>query len=308
MTLAPAPLLTNGATHSAQTFRMMVRDLARGAEGITESNDLKVTPLTVPAGGILVNDGSGVIRGRAVPWQGHYSAYNIGTEQVPIAPTGATPRVDMVVLRVLDPEYEGNRNPKTDKIVFFEVVSGVSATATTPPPGYTAIPLARIHLPANTGTVTAAMIQDLRKIANPRRERRLQVVRGFAYSTVPMQVDRWTMWPPEGRVGIDVPSWAVSVNIVTSLGVRFSGNPHCRFWHRFAGTAGLEVTMDTDAVTGWSRDTLVLADTLAIPAAMRGTTQNLSIESNPIAGSTFVIDVNGGSNLVYDIEFIEGPQ
>ena len=37
MTLAQAPLLVDGATHSAQTFRMMIKDLSRGMEGITEA-------------------------------------------------------------------------------------------------------------------------------------------------------------------------------------------------------------------------------------------------------------------------------
>ncbi|WP_328925562.1 hypothetical protein OG429_13500 [Streptomyces sp. NBC_00190] len=306
MTLTPVPLLTNGGTHSAQSFRMMVRDLARGAEGVTEGSDLKVTPLTVPAGGVLVGDGSGVIRGRAVPWQGHYTAYNIGTESVPVAPTGGTPRTDMVVMRVLDPEYEGTRNPARDKIVAFEVIPGVSVTATAPPPGFSAIPLARINLPANTGTVTAAMITDLRRIANPRRERRIQMIRGFPYSQSPATPDKWSDWPTEARVQVEVPSWAVTANIVTQLGVRFSGNPYTRLRHKFGSLFGAEITMDDDAVTGWSRENIMLGDTPQITPALRGTTQTLSIQTNPMAGSVFVLDVNGGSNCVFDVEFVEG--
>ncbi len=69
MTLAQAPLLVDGATHSAQTFRMMIRDLSRGGEGITEAADLKVTPLPVPGAGVQIADGSAVIRGQANAWQ-----------------------------------------------------------------------------------------------------------------------------------------------------------------------------------------------------------------------------------------------
>ncbi|MFZ3475362.1 hypothetical protein ACODT3_42340 [Streptomyces sp. 4.24] len=306
MTLAQAPLLTNGATHSAQTFRMMVKDLARGAEGITEGNDLKVSPLTVPGGGVLVGDGSGIIRGRAVPWQGHYTAYNIGSETVTVAPTGGTPRADMVVMRVLDPEYEGSRNPAKDKIVAFEVVSGVSATGTTPPPGFSAIPLARSNLPANTGTITAAMITDLRRIANPRRDRRIQMVRGFPYSAAPTATDKWADWPPEARVQVEVPSWAVTANIVTQIGIRMTGNPHTRWRHKFGALFGAEITMDDDVVTGWSRENIMLGDTPTITPALRGTVQTLSLQTNPIPGSTFTVDVNGGSNCIFDIEFVEG--
>jgi hypothetical protein len=64
MALFPAPILTNGATHSAQQFRMLVRDLANGAEGITQGDDLKVTQRATPGGGVLVGDGSGVVKGR----------------------------------------------------------------------------------------------------------------------------------------------------------------------------------------------------------------------------------------------------
>lgn len=306
MTLTPVPLLTNGGTHSAQSFRMMVRDLARGAEGVTEGNDLKVSPLATPGGGVLVGDGSGIIRGRAVPWQGHYTAYNIGSETVSVAPTGGTARADMVVMRVLDPEYEGSRNPAKDKVVAFEVVSGVSASATTPPPGFSAIPLARINLPASTGTVTAAMITDLRRIANPRRDRRIHMVRGFPYSQAPTAVDKWADWPAEGRVQVEVPPWAVTANIVTQIGIRSSGNPHTRWRHKFGALLGAEITMDDDVVTGSSRSNIMLGDTPTITPALRGTVQTLSLQTNPIAGSTFTIDVNGGSNLIFDIEFVEG--
>lgn len=48
MALFPVPILVNGATHSAQQFRMMVRDLVSGAEGITQGTDLKVTQLSTP--------------------------------------------------------------------------------------------------------------------------------------------------------------------------------------------------------------------------------------------------------------------
>ncbi|QWA26861.1 hypothetical protein KJK32_46970 (plasmid) [Streptomyces sp. JCM17656] len=63
MALFPRPILTNGATHSAQQFRMLVRDLANGAEGITQGDDLKVTQRSTPGGGVLVGDGSAVVRG-----------------------------------------------------------------------------------------------------------------------------------------------------------------------------------------------------------------------------------------------------
>src|SRR5690348_7564275 len=127
MTLFQAPILTNGATHSAQQFRMLVRDLARGAEGTTQGDDLKVTALGTPGSSVQIADGSGIIRSKANSFGGSYAACNIGTATVAIAPTGGSIRSDMVVLRVLDPEYEGSLNPATDPIMYFDVLSNVGS-------------------------------------------------------------------------------------------------------------------------------------------------------------------------------------
>jgi hypothetical protein len=87
MSLFPQPILTNGATHSAQQFRLLVRDLARGAEGVTEGDDLKVTQRSTPGAGVTVSDGSGVIQGRVNAYQGHYAICNTGSVDVDIAST-----------------------------------------------------------------------------------------------------------------------------------------------------------------------------------------------------------------------------
>lgn len=308
MTLAQAPLLTNGATHSAQTFRMMIRDLARGSEGVTEGNDLKVTPLTVPGGAVLVGDGSGIIRGRAVPWQGHYTAYNVGTEQVAIAPTGATPRSDLIVLRVLDPEYEGGRNPATDRIVFFDVVSGVSATTTTPPSGYSAIALARIDLPANTGTVTAAMIVDLRKVANPRRERSLRTAFPTASSTLAYSDNQWHTWPTNARWNVPVPPWATTATIVTTVtSIALRRADVFGLMRNVIGSATTQhIAIDDDQGSGTRRNTLVIADSLTLPAALRGTTAPIYLQTFMSRAETGDIVVDGATTFILDIEFNEG--
>src|SRR3954466_13988967 len=106
MALFPAPILTNGATHSAQQFRMLVRDLANGAEGITQGDDLKVTQRATPGGGLSVGDGSAVVRGRANTFQGSYAACNIGSVDDIIAATGSGgARSDTRILRIDPAEY-----------------------------------------------------------------------------------------------------------------------------------------------------------------------------------------------------------
>src|SRR4051795_12178320 len=131
MALFPRPILVNGATHPAEQFRMLVRDLANGAEGITQGDDLKVIQRSTPGAGVTVGDGSGIVRGRANAFQGSYSACNVGAVNVDIAATGSgAGRSDMVILRVEDPQYEGTINPATGDVAYFQVISNVSSSAT----------------------------------------------------------------------------------------------------------------------------------------------------------------------------------
>src|SRR3954447_16960953 len=209
MALFPAPILTNGATHSAQQFRMLVRDLANGAEGITQGDDLKVTQRATPGGGVLVGDGSGVVKGRYTTFQGHYAACNIGSVDVTIAATGSGGgRSDMVILRIEDPEYEGSLNPATDQIAYFQVISNVSSSATAIPDGRTGIPLARIDIPVSTSTITDAMVTDLRKVANPRRSRSLLTQSPGSISTGIGSSTSYSYFSTAAGWNITIPDWA----------------------------------------------------------------------------------------------------
>lgn len=307
MTLIQPPMMVKGGKHPARTMRMMIRDLARGNQGVTEGNDLKVTQLTTPGSGVQVGDGSAVVRGAA--WgQGSYTQYNVGTEQVDIAPTGAQGRTDMVVLRVEDPEYEGQRDPLQDEIGYFHVVSNVSATATAPPAGMTAIPLARITQPANCATVTNAMITDLRGIANPRVDTKLYTAFPSATSTLTYSDDKWHPWPTI-TWSVPVPSWAVTAKLVTTVaGLRLDTADVFGQMKQILGTVeGQATSIDDDQGKNIRRNTVVLASSLAIPAAMRGTTQTLKLQTFMARSETGNLSVDTGTSLISQIEFTEGP-
>jgi hypothetical protein len=311
MTLIQPPMMVNGGTHPARTMRMMIRDLSRGSQGVTEYNDLKVTQQTTPGAGVQVADGSGVVRGAS--WgQGSYTQYNVGSATVNIAPTGAQGRNDLVVLRVLDPEYEGSLNPAKDSIGFFDVVSNVSSTATDPPAGMTAIPLARVALPPNCATVTDAMITDLRKICNPRRDRQI-------YTASPTGEQNWggnakgtfVQWPPAAKWTITVPVWAVRARIkfdVAAVQVLTGG-----VWGKAAfklGTVqGQGIAFDTGAFVSGDhsqRVNFISADTLTVPWMLRGTSLVLQamVAMDNAAAGTLQADVS--TTAIADVEFEEG--
>lgn len=312
MALFPAPILTNGATHSAQQFRMLVRDLARGAEGITEGDDLKVTQRTTPGGGVVVGDGSGVIQGRVNPFQGHYAVCNIGSLDVPVAATGASGRSDMLIIRVEDPEYEGSLNPATDQIVYPQIISNVSSSATTIPDGRTGIPLARIDIPANTSTITNAMIKDIRKVANPRRDRTLYTQSPASLSTlIGGTSGTYSYFSTAPGWNIAVPAWATSVRIrVDIAGFRMSeGYVFGSLRATFGSSLTMQpVTIDDDQGTSTRRMTALVADTLTIPATYRGTTQLLRAQFAGGQYNTGKASVDSSSMFVADVEFFEAPR
>ena len=305
MALAPVPIATKDAEHSAQQFRMMIKDLARGNQGVTEGDDMKVTALSTPGAGVQISDGSAVIAGKASPVQGFYTAYNIGSDTVDIAATGGVGRSDMIVLRVEDPEYEGVRDPATDPIVFFEVVSNVSSSATTVPSGYSAIPLARIDIPASTATITNAMVKDLRQVANPRRDRRIYTAYPVSSSSL-AKTAGYKDWPADAQWSVPIPAWAGRANIVVTMaGISMdTGAVWVNFQTVIGSRAGQDSVLD-DNQTGVRRSTEVIADTFTMPSAMRGTTQTLKVQASPNLPMNGNISVNNGTAIVADVEFVE---
>jgi hypothetical protein len=311
VTLYPVPILTNGATHSAEQFRALVKDLSSGAEGITEGDDLKVTQLSTPGGGVQVAEGSGVILGRVSAFQGTYAARNQGAETVSIAATGGSPRSDMVILRVEDPEYEGTLDPATDDINYFQVISNVSSSATAIPDGRTGIPLARIDIPASTSTITNAMIVDLRQIAQPRRER-LQFVHSPTGTSTAINNSNgsYSYFSTEAGWTVAIPSWASKA--IVSIDIAQLKYSVAAFIGLLRATFGASLTLQPvildDNQTAIRRVTTFVADTVTIPDAYRGTSQLLRPQATGTTGNTGTVAVDSSTTFRYDIEFIEAPR
>ncbi|MFG3715807.1 hypothetical protein [Micromonospora sp. NPDC047730] len=235
---------------------------------------------------------------------------------VPIAATGSGGgRSDLIVARVEDPFMPGEpwQTPADVKVgpyVYVRVIAGVPAGTTSVAAlnlGYSAIALGRVDLPANTGTVTQAMIVDLRRVANPRRERLVITVNpGQRYDlTATTFTGPWT----NASGSVEVPPWAAKAIIRTSIGgvVVTSGVAWGQIRARL-GTLTTQATRWDDTATGdgnrrfW-RD----ADTLSVPSALRGTTQTVTLEANRAAGSTAGVYADTSSSLDFDIEFVEAP-
>ncbi|MEU3260936.1 hypothetical protein ABZ694_24640 [Streptomyces albidoflavus] len=315
MALHPTPIATTGATHTAQQFRMMIKDLARGNQGVTTGLDLKVSALATPGAGVQIGNGSATIAGMVSPVQGHYNAYNIGVDSVEISATGGTARSDMVILRVEDPEYEGTHAPDTEPTVFWQVIPNVSSSATTVPAGYSAIPLARIDIPASTATITNAMITDLRKVTNPRRER---ILYPYYFPGPLVEIsgtsETWKTFPTPVMATIPIPAWAASVKIAyTVCGIRLAdGNIWGNFRYMLGSVEAYQyVGIDDNQGNAARRQTVQMIDTIDLRttagAAMRGTNQPFYSRMRTRSSNGGKIGADGTTTFNIDVEFTEGP-
>ncbi|MET9964792.1 hypothetical protein ABZZ80_02385 [Streptomyces sp. NPDC006356] len=309
MTLIQPPLTVDGARHPARATRLLVRDLVRGGQGIAEAGDLKVSPLQRPACGVRVADGSAVIHG-ARPWQGSYGQSNIGDALVEIEPTGPFARTDLLVLRIEDPEYEGDRDPVRDQIGYFHVVQGVDAQATAVPDGMTAIPLARITLPRDTGTVIAEMITDLRQLSNPRHHHDVFTAHPTTTQQLPGKRDTWKTWPNEAAWDVLIPTWATQATVTVALsGLRIEGGSiFAELRTQLAGSTGKSTVVD-DNQSGVRRVPAALAHTYPLASTLRGTTRRLLVQTKQSEQySEGNLSVAEGTAIVATVDFTESPE
>lgn len=294
MAMERVPYLVGGGfEHSAEVMRAMLAAATSGAEGIVNAGDMKVAPLSVPGTSVTVGPGNALIRNSYGGGTAQTYAVRAASQtQLPIQATGsAGSRTDLIVARIDDPTYQGGAfDPTTFEAARFEVIRGVPAGTTTAAElglSYPAIALARVTLPVSTGTITASMITDLRKIALPQKERHLFVhalVQGDGRHILNSDgQSRW--WPLLAMWRVDVPEWAQRMRMVGQWGGVMlpkgsSGNAWGRIWVRLGewadqseGASSQETSWDLEG----GRDTNVREAWMAgadrtVPANLRGRT------------------------------------
>lgn len=324
MAMERVPYLVGGGfEHSAEIMRVMLAAATSGAEGIMTPGDMKVKPLPVPGTSVVVAPGNALIRNSYSGGAGQtYATRAPEQTELPIVATGsAGGRTDLIVARIDDPTYGGDSfDPVTFEASKFEVIRGVPAnTKTTKGLGlnYPAIALARVTLPASTGTVTAGMITDLRFLAQPRIQRHL-----FTHALVTGEQDklnRPTAAPPDGEAWpnifwqVDIPSWAQRVRIRGIWAqVRVeqkSPNNYGKLWVRIGtmadGFSSQQVNWDIPTTGGIARQTWVVADDRTVPASFRGTSRQVYLRGSTINDNTNVPQLDSVSAISLDLEFYE---
>lgn len=315
-----------GAVLTVEALRLAAYIAAGGGEGVVAGPDLAVTPTPSPSAGVQVADGGGVALNLTAAADGAQQAYgirNASASTVAVAATGGASRSDLVAVIVEDPTYAGQPAPASVEdgpYVRFVVYQGVSSTAKTladVDPGQTGIALARIDLPASTAAVQTAHIVDLRKLASPRT---LRVARGRnlgAGAAGTLTSASFVAFPTGATWTIDVPSWATQVVLEGQVvGARVGNDGDAAGeWQgqarvRLGGVAGVafDVTPAPPAANRLEAAGWVVADTIAVPAADRGTQKTLALEALRTSTTSGVaVTETRGTTGVVAATFVEGP-
>lgn len=327
MAFDPVPWFTGGgAEHSPEVARTLAFAATSGSEGIVTPTDLKVTATATPSGNVQVATGAVIIPSRAASAANQSYVGRVNTaDTVAIAPTSSSGgRTDLIVAQVEDPFVSGEpwqtpSDPATGPYIFTRVISNVPAGTTrlqdvSGYAGRTAVTLARVTIPASTATITQAMITDLRKVARPRRQRAIQQA-AITGSNWNLSATSNSPAPQDSQVSaltVDIPSWATYVNIsVDVVGLVAVTGPVGGYLDARIGdstnqiaTAGTSYNIQT--ADGATRIAVKIADTIPIPASMRGTTQRLRVYGRKqAAGSGFLQWQAGSAQHFWDVEFTE---
>ncbi len=163
VTLTQPPLFLQQGEYSARLTRNITSFI--GTEGIIGAGDFAVTERAAAvAMQVEVAPGRAVVDGDDIPNQRAYFAVSEETVEVPVPAADPTnPRIDLVVLRVLDSDA-GVVGDEAQVELIEGTPAGSPVVPSLPP---TAIPLAQIAVGANVIVILQANITDLRTLSNP---------------------------------------------------------------------------------------------------------------------------------------------
>ena len=207
----------------------------------------------------------------------------------------------MVVVRAEDPTWSGSPwgAPAAGQILWPRVLTNVGAGATVPPGGFSAIPLARIDMPASQSTVQQSYIHDLRQVCNESRVTQLYVQAGpVTQANSTLSTTTPAAWPPASWQ-VPIPAYATAMTATWGV-YEVIQNGEGDGWARgnVMVIFGASVTSPvlTTTTTMYSIPTTLAAGAhtiggasyTPIPAALRGTTQTMQMSQ---------ITLNHGSSL-----------
>lgn len=322
-----------GAEHSPEIARQALFDSTGGNEGVSSVGGLRVAAQAVPNGTVRALTGGGLLLNRYPGGTGQsYAVRNKTQTSIPITPTGSGGgRTDLVVIRVVDPQYEGQPpvDPNDFDYTRFEVIQGVPAGTTTFAElnrNYPAIALAKITIPASTATITDAMITNLRKLAQPRTDV-VNVPRPNVTNDAGMTLGSRAAFPQgewfpnvggnlnNGRYDIPVPTWATRMQIRCEwLSVEYKANPGAGYyWVAYGPDAGGSAPTYYTQGFGWDSDdstnrlNWILEQEVYVRPEWRGTILPFVPRANKTTSTSFpgTVRLTARSGMVFSVRFLQ---
>lgn len=335
------PWAIEHAKHPASLARRQAQRQAGTGSGVDRPGDLKVQALNVPGTGFRVAPGGGVAQSRdstATARESYGPLLRSEMQITDVPGTGSSGgRRDLVILEITDPEMESvtySEPPDAwgtggwldgDNFCRITIIPGVASSVTSldqittgPFKNVTGITLAAITWPASTGTITDAMITDLRRLQNPKSDRVFRP----ADLTVLQRLDgtgaEGVQFPNEltGLIGqIDIPEGMTHARISSTLAnVRVpAGASTGQFWVQLGTNAdparvvGPASSFDPAGSSDTYRESWLYGATVAIPAAARGTTKSFIMKArvNASRPEAQQIYIDTAGSAIVDIEFFQ---
>jgi hypothetical protein len=324
--------IDENALHDAATMRMLGYISFAGTEGCVGGADLYVQAQTVPDGTIRVAPGAGAIINRAIgeAYQS-YAFRNTAQENIDINPTTPSgPRTDLIVVRVENPYLSGEPwslplDLEEGPYVHFRVIENVTSTVTTVKevdPTLSAIAIAKVTIPASTGTITQGMITDLRRLSAGLKEEYDSSTHCDNGQLLLNTQTTFVHFPNQASYNLVVPEWATHMSIYSTIdpAVVYNGTVHgihaAWRWNIANGalfTAETDLDINTPMTSGGQGDYRTMksfAGRIVIDPAWRGTSIVVKPEMKMI--KTFVdhhdnIRCNRGTNVVVTFVFRQTP-
>jgi len=302
----------NGATLGSSLARRAQFAAVEGFEGIVQDGDLKVTQLDVPGVGIQIAPGAAVILNRyqTTPNEA-YTVSNPGVHTITsgeMPPANPAAKSYLVAVVVGDPDFSqvghpwmGADDPPAGEETTFDyvrvtIIEVAAGTKSAKNLGFPALALARIDVPANTTTITNAMITDLRALAQPRSK---QVIVQASGPGTPHALSGQSLvrWPNTAFWNVEVPEWATKVSVIANLeGVSVTKAGSGILVARMGTTSVANINLNETgpAVTGYT-----LGGTTAVPLADRGTTKTFELVGSTTNTASNGLVSMGGTGTVF---------
>lgn len=327
----------NGAHNQVEGARLSLYAATGGRGGVMSPTDMMVTALPVPGGAVRVHTGGVVIvSGYPGASSQAYAAREVSSTDVDIDATGSSgARTRYLVVRVHDHQYSGEPTPSNVQDGPYNAYEWISQDPRTTDLPYPVEGIAKVVQPANTATITDAMIEDIRQLAQPRSQRvlhaRPRVMDDSTGNAILLNglVENGGEYFPGGAGSpntftVDAPEWATRMIIRADwLAVRYQANtnPHGRYWVEFGdeyrdhgwnnnrqwefGTQLFQFD-SPGASNNTMRTNWILGDSVALAPKLRGKRVTFAFKAGVnLAANRGHVSMDSLGGLIMEVTFVQ---